>query len=67
MHLKHKFSLLTQATATDGTVSIKVSSKNVLKDRVKKTMNCLISVIRGNYPDTYKAELRAWGFQKEKY
>jgi hypothetical protein len=24
-------------------------------------------VIQGNYPDTYKAELRSWGFQKEKY
>ena len=59
--------LLGQATATDGTVSTKVSSKNSLKDTLKKTMNCLISVIKGNYPDTYKAELRAWGFQKEKY
>jgi hypothetical protein len=59
--------LLGQATTTDGTVSTKVSSKNTLKALLKKSMNCLIYVLQGNYPDTYKAELRAWGFQKEKY
>lgn len=59
--------LLTQASTMDGTVSTKVSSKNTLKDGLKKTMNSLILVLKGNYPDTYKAELRAWGFQKEKY
>ena len=60
-------SLLTQAIAMDGAVSTKVSSKNTLKDAVRKTLNSLIFVIKGNFPDTYKAELRAWGFQKEKY
>lgn len=59
--------LLDLATSTDGTVSTKVSSKNSLKERLKKKMNALINVLMGNYPDTYKAELRAWGFQKEKY
>ena len=59
--------LLGQAITTDGTVATKVSSKNTLKALLKKSMNCLILVIEGNYPDTYKAELRAWGFQKEKY
>lgn len=59
--------LLNQAIETDGTISTKVNSKNVLKKTLKKTMNSLIMVIKGNYPDTYKAELRAWGFQKEKY
>jgi hypothetical protein len=59
--------LLGKATATDGTVSTKVSSKNELKKELKKTLNSLIMLIQGNYPDTYKAELRSWGFQKEKY
>ncbi|MGV9003365.1 hypothetical protein [Flavobacterium sp.] len=59
--------LLNQATSTDGTVSTKVSSKNTLKDSLRKKMNALINVLMGNYPDTYKAELRTWGFQKEKY
>ena len=58
---------LNQATTNDGNVSTKVSSKNTLKEELKKTLRALINVIKGNYPDTYKAELRAWGFQKEKY
>lgn len=59
--------LVSQVYSTDGTISSKVSSKNTLKASVKKTLNSLIAVIKGNYPDTYKAELRTWGFQKEKY
>lgn len=59
--------LLGKATATDGTVSDKVSTKNELKKELQKTLNSLIKIIQGNYPDTYKAELRSWGFQKEKY
>jgi hypothetical protein len=60
-------SLLGNATTTDGKVSTKVSTKNELKKELQKALNSLIYVIKGNYPDTYKAELRSWGFQKEKY
>jgi hypothetical protein len=59
--------LLDTASATDSTISSKVGDKNVLKKEIKKALNSIIAVIRGNYPDTYKAELRNWGFQKEKY
>ncbi len=59
--------LLTSATTIDGTVSSKVGDKNVLKKQIKKALNALINIIKGNYPDTYKTELRSWGFQKEKY
>ena len=59
--------LLGKAITTDGSVSTKVSSKNELKKDLKKALNSLILVIKGNYPDTYKAELRNWGLQKEKY
>lgn len=59
--------LLQQTTTLDGTISIKVSTKNQLKASLKKAMNSLILILKGHYPDTYKAELRAWGFQKEKY
>jgi hypothetical protein len=59
--------LLGQATTTDGNVSTKVSNKNTLKKKITLLFRSLINVIKGNYPDTYKAELRAWGFQKEKY
>jgi hypothetical protein len=56
-----------KAMSTDSQVSLKTSSKNELKKQVRKVFNSLLYVIRGNYPDTYKAEIRAWGFQKEKY
>ena len=59
--------LVNQASSTDGTISSKVSAKNELKASLKKALNSLILVIHGNYPETYKAELRTWGFQKEKY
>lgn len=59
--------LVNQASSTDGTISSKVSTKNTIKGSLKKALNSLIAVIKGNYPDTYKAELRTWGFQKEKY
>ena len=59
--------LMAQASSIDGTVSNKVGDKNVLKAKIKKVLNALIQLIKANYPDTYKAELRNWGFQKEKY
>ena len=66
--IKTKYeNLVGQASSTDGTISTKVSAKNTFKASLKKTMNSLILVLKGNYPDTYKAELRSWGFQKEKY
>ncbi len=59
--------LLDNATTTDSTISSKVGDKNAMKKEIKKALNSIILIIRGNFPDTYKAELRKWGFQKEKY
>jgi hypothetical protein len=59
--------LLEDASTTDSTISNKVGDKNALKKEIKKALNSIIQIIRGNYPDTYKTELRNWGFQKEKY
>jgi hypothetical protein len=59
--------LMEQASKVDGTVSNKVSAKNELRKTIVKTHNALISVLKGNYPDTYKSVIREWGFQKEKY
>lgn len=59
--------LLTTASTTDSTVSTKVGDKNALKAELKRALNSIVFVIKGNYPDTYKQELRNWGFQKEKY
>lgn len=59
--------LVNQARALDGGISQKVGDKNELKSDIKKVLNSLINVLQGNYPDTYKQELRLWGLQKDKY
>ena len=59
--------LLAQALGNDSTVASNVSSKNVLKAALTKVINALINALKAHYPDTFKAELRNWGFQKEKY
>ena len=59
--------LIDSAITTDETVSRVVGNKNKQKDDIRKVLNSLVKVITGNYPDTFKNELRAWGFQKEKY
>jgi hypothetical protein len=58
---------LLAASSTDSTVSSKVSTKNVLKTQIKNVLHSLLLVLEGNYPDTFAAEKRAWGFQKEDY
>jgi hypothetical protein len=56
-----------EAAGMDESVAGKVSEKNVLKEEIKKHLVAIINVLKANYPDTYKSEMRAWGFQKEKY
>ena len=52
---------------TDTESKVHVNSKTAQRTIIRKTINALIFLIRANYPDTYKDELRKWGFQKEKY
>lgn len=59
--------LVNDAADTDKSVSSIVGNKNKQKEDLIKTLNSLVLLIKANYPDTYKNELRAWGFQKEKY
>lgn len=63
----HYVRLVEQGRTLDGGISGKVGDKNQLKKSLTKALNSIIFVLRGNYPDTYKQELRTWGFQKEKY
>ena len=56
-----------QSSVLDGQISVSVGDKNVLKNTLRKGLNSVIGIIKANYPDTYKQELRDWGFQKEKY
>lgn len=59
--------LVQEAQNIDSTVATEVSNKNEAMKQVEKVLNALIQALKANYPDTYKSELRAWGFQKEKY
>lgn len=59
--------LVSEAADTDKSVSSIIGNKNKQKEELIKTLNSLVLLIKANYPNTYKNELRAWGFQKEKY
>jgi hypothetical protein len=58
--------LVQQLTDTNGAVSKAVSHKDTMRDAVETVLSSLAKVLDGNYPDKqeYKAQLRAWGFQK---
>lgn len=58
---------LDKANATDGNVSTNVATKNEQKAAITKVMDSLRLVLKGNYPDTYAAVYRDWGWQKEDY
>lgn len=58
--------LVEQLTDTNGAVSQAVSHKDTMRDAVETVLSSLAKVLDGNYPNKqdYKAQLRAWGFQK---
>lgn len=58
---------LSNAGDTDSLVSKGAAGKNEQKKNITKVMNALRFVLRGNYPDTYAAVYREWGWQKEDY
>lgn len=41
-----------------------VAQKALLRKEVEKHLRAFIYLVRANYPDTWAAELRAWGFEK---
>jgi hypothetical protein len=59
--------LMQEAQNIDGTVASEVGAKNEAIKQVEKVLSSIVLLLKANYPDTYKAELRSWGFQKEKY
>ncbi len=59
--------LFALAGKTDGDVAEKVGEKKEQKENIRLVLTSLIHILKGNYPKTWKAVLRAWGFQKEKY
>jgi len=58
---------LNLSITTDGNVAGLVKTKNEHRQYIVKTLNALIHILKGNYPDTYANVMREWGFQKEKY
>ena len=48
-------------------LSKEVGDKKELARSIKRVLNSLILLIKANFPETYKAEMRKWGFLKEKY
>ncbi|MDR2928334.1 MAG: hypothetical protein LBV41_09085 [Cytophagaceae bacterium] len=55
------------AIAIDSISAEHVNIKAQKKAYICKVLNSLVYIIKGNYPDSWKDELRVWGFQKEKY
>jgi hypothetical protein len=56
-----------QAFDADKTSAEHISIKTELRKEIRRTLNALILIIKAYNPDTWKEELRVWGFQKEKY
>jgi hypothetical protein len=61
--------LVAHLTDANGAVSQAVAAKDALRAQIEQALSSLAKVLDANYPDDaeYKAELRAAGFQREKY
>lgn len=59
--------LLGQTSGLAGKVSKSVSQKDAAKLELRKVLQAVIYALKANFPDTFEAELRAWGFRKESY
>ena len=59
--------LLGQTDGLAGEVSKSVSQKDTAKLELRKVLQAVIYALKANFPDTFEAELRSWGFRKESY
>jgi hypothetical protein len=59
--------LLGKTDGLAGKVSKSVSQKDTAKLELRKVLQAMIYALKANFPDTFEAELRAWGFRKESY
>ncbi|GAB3740422.1 hypothetical protein GCM10027594_20400 [Hymenobacter agri] len=41
--------------------------KDTAKLELRKVLQAVVYALKANYPDTFEAELRSWGFRKESY
>ena len=58
---------LQRSRAIDSQIRDLINTKKESRTMVIKVLNALIALLKAQKPDTYKNELRKWGFQKEKY
>ena len=59
--------LLGQTDGLAGKVSKSVSQKDAAKLELRRVLQAVVYALKANYPDTFEAELRSWGFRKENY
>jgi hypothetical protein len=59
--------IFSSAGSEDSEASLHVGIKRELQPLIRRTLNSLVLLIRANNPETWRDELRVWGFQKEKY
>jgi len=59
--------LLETAGGLAGKVTKSVSKKDEAKKELRRVLQAVVYALRANFPDTYVAELRAWGFRKVSY
>jgi len=59
--------LISLSKSKASSISQNVGLKNKYREDLTTLLNSIIHMIMANHPQTYKSELRAWGFQKESY
>ncbi|GAA4047588.1 hypothetical protein GCM10022409_37340 [Hymenobacter glaciei] len=59
--------LLGKTDGLAGKVSKSVSQKDTAKLELRKVLQAVVYALKANFPDTFEAELRSWGFRKESY
>ena len=59
--------LLNQTDGLAGKVSKSVSRKDTAKLELRRVLQAVVYALKANFPDTFEAELRSWGFRKEGY
>ena len=66
--LRDKYQAALQAAGTGaGSTSTVVDRKNELLDQLREVLTAVYYLLRAQYPKAWKANLRAYGFQKERY
>ena len=58
---------LQAAGSSAGTISTMVDKKNELLDQLREALTAIYYLLRAQYPKSWKTQLRAYGFQKERY